>query len=58
MELDFYVLQMWGLVEPQLNGPYEKIEADTELEELVKKDGKGEHSYNILSVTKGAEINI
>ncbi len=56
-ELDWYVLEIWGLVEPNLIGPSNYDEANNVLEEKREADGDGS-SYHLVSVTKGAEIDI
>ena len=53
---DYYILQMWGLVDPQLFGPFGKDETEKTIKGLKEKAEAGEHSFILLSVSKGAKI--
>ena len=55
---DWYVLQLWSCVEPVLHGPYDYDNANIVLEELREKEGEEEHTFMLVSVTKGAKLEV
>jgi hypothetical protein len=54
---DYYVLEIWGLVEPQLHGPYSKEQAEQYMEDWPKKAENGDNTYHLITVSKGAQID-
>ena len=56
--MDYYVLFIWGLVDPQLIGPFNNPEdRDTQAQKLYQEN-RGESGYYKLTVPKGVEIDI
>ena len=56
---DYYILQMWGLVEAQLHGPYKSSQARaTALEKIKDEDGEEKHTYDTFELPRGTEINL
>ena len=55
-EKDWYVIQLWGCVEPILHGSYSYDEVNTEIERLREEEGEYRHTFSLFSVTKGTKI--
>jgi len=55
--VDYYLLFIWGLVEPQLVGPFETPEKrDEEIKNWAPDHDC--HGYFTLEVSKGSEIEV
>lgn len=54
---DYYVLEIWGLVEPQLHGPFTKEEADKNMDTWPKEPENRENTYHLITLTKGVKID-
>jgi len=55
--LDYYVVMIWGCVEPQLYGPYSTPEKQqTEIDRLRAEQGEDENTFFVMNVTKGAKL--
>lgn len=56
---DFYYVQVWGLVEIQVEGPFETAEKrDKALDDKKHEDGEEKHIYDTFELPKGTEINL
>ncbi len=58
MDKDYYILSIWGLVSPELVGPFDNPkDRDKEAQKLYLEN-RGESGYYKLTVPKGAGIEI
>jgi hypothetical protein len=58
-ELDYYVIMIWGCVDPQLYGPFSTPEKQhTEISRLKEKHGEDSHTFFMMEVNKGSKITI
>ena len=56
--MDYYLLFIWGCVEPELIGPFDTTEErDKEALKQRKEEGS-QHGYYMLQIPKGTEIQI
>jgi len=58
MEWDYYILKMYGLVDPLLVGPLTKKQCDERIEEYREDPNECQNSFTEIRVTKGAEIDV
>ena len=56
--MDYYVLFIWGLVDPQLIGPFANPQDRDKEAQKLYKENRGESGYYKLTVPKGVEIDI
>ncbi len=57
--MDYYLLFIWGRVEPELTGPFDTAEErDAEALKLKDKEGTSKHLYYKLNVPKGTTIEL
>ncbi len=57
--LDYYYVQVWGLVEIQAEGPFATAEErDKALDDKKHEDGEAKHIYDTFELPKGTEINL
>jgi hypothetical protein len=59
-QYDYYILKMYGLVDPLLLGPYNIIKDDIDVvvEALREDPEQSQNSFHVIKVTKGAEIDV
>jgi hypothetical protein len=55
---DYYILKMYGLIDPQLLGPFEFNDCQEKLEAYREDPEQSQNSFNIVIVSKGAEIDV
>jgi hypothetical protein len=55
---DYYILKMYGLIDPLLLGPFEFNVCQEKLEAYREDPEQSENSFNVIIVSKGAELDI
>lgn len=58
MEYDYYILKMYGLIDPCLIGPLTKEQCDKRIEDYREDPSESQNSFTEIKVTKGAEIDV
>ena len=58
-DMDYYIVGMIGLVEPQLHGPFQtEDEQQQHIDKLRQEEGEHENTFFVLNVSKGAEVQL
>jgi hypothetical protein len=58
MEYDYYILKMYGLVDPGLFGPYTESKCAEILIASREDPKENQNSFIEIKITKGAEIEL
>ncbi len=56
--MDYYILFIWGLVDPQLIGPFDNPQDRDKEAQKLYQENRGESGYYKLTVPKGVEIEV
>ncbi len=56
--MDYYFIFIWGLVEPELIGPFENSKERNIEAKKYWKQHRDQHGYFQLEVTKGSEVDV
>ena len=56
--MDYYLLFIWGCVEPELVGPFKSTEEREAEAQRYWKEHKDQHGYFSLEVTKGCQVDV
>ena len=56
--MDYYFIFIWGLVEPELIGPFETAEQRNIEAKKYWAEHKDQHGYFTLEATKGCQVEV